>query len=248
MATRLKKLRIRELSLVRSGANQGANVLFFKSGDPMNPVQNFLNAIRDALHSVAVSNDQRLNVDKALDEAAVALESTSLEEPMAKCKECGADLDDAGKVKKEDEVLKGATPAQVEAIEKARAEAAAAIEKANQLEAKEKHREAVAKSTVLLGQVPGASAEEFAKVLRHIPAEDMPILEAVMKAANAAVSEAELFNDLGTPGTRRAGVGEKLEAIATSLVKELGLTKSQAIAKALEIDPTLYEDSAAAGK
>jgi hypothetical protein len=285
MATRLRKLNLKEISLVKRGANPGARIVLLKSmedDNSMNPLTRFLKSMREAL--VAVAPEQEEAIDKSLSEAAQAL-SEPMPDELGKSnagkvnakrglaakpggdngeplgaeggeQEGATTDDDEGNSPKKGlakmmKTAEGATPDQVAQINKAEQEiirvtkiAEEAVAKAAALEARETERLNIAKASDVLGDVPGATPVEFAKVWAKLDDAEKEVLEKVMKAANAAV-ETALTIELGSAIGRPASVSEKLDHVAKELIKQFpNLTMPQAITKAMEIDPSLYPESA----
>ena len=68
-------------------------------------------------------------------------------------------------------------------------------------------------------------------------------LEGVLKAVNEALSESELFKEVGSSFVGAGDAWKKVEQMAESLVlKDANLTKEQAISKVLEMNPDLYAE------
>lgn len=89
------------------------------------------------------------------------------------------------------------------------------------------------------------AAGEFGPVLKEIselvPAETFEKLETVLKGANAALEQSDLFRELGAGGTGGSDAETRIEKAAEQLREsDPDLTKEQAIAKALEQNPDLY--------
>ncbi len=95
--------------------------------------------------------------------------------------------------------------------------------------------------------------EEFGPVLReiakaeeagHLSEGTSEALDSVLKAANEAVKTADIFKEAGRVGRGNGGDADsKLDAAAAEIRKaDPSLTEEQAVAKALENDPSLYED------
>ncbi|MBC7340959.1 MAG: hypothetical protein H5U02_00635 [Clostridia bacterium] len=131
----------------------------------------------------------------------------------------------------------------------------AAVKKAEELEKvlkeerdRQRVKEFVAKAASEFANLPGAKAEEFGPVLKGIAEkapEEWQKLEGVLKAADQAIRKGMLFAEMGRSGIAAGGSAvAKIEGIAKSLVEKDAsrLTMAQAITKALEMHPELYEE------
>lgn len=120
--------------------------------------------------------------------------------------------------------------------------------------------EAEAVSKALFDERETARFEEMAKSLVHLPgvtpagfgstlrkaadttdAATFDGIFSVLKAADAAIKESGLFKEIGTGHHGTSDAQASLEAIAKELqTKDNGLTYSEAIVKAAELNPDLY--------
>jgi hypothetical protein len=172
-----------------------------------------------------------------------------------------ADDSDDKKVKKgakvKATVLSKADPETRAYIEKMEADNRAAVEKANKRIAEAEkiakaerdlriQREAVTKAQAL--PMIAEDPNELAELL--IALDGTPEgakVEKMLKAANEAIAKGDLFSEMGRTG---AGVtsGTAVEAAAAEIRKaDPNLTPEQAIAKAYEANPDLYDEDVRAG-
>jgi len=94
-------------------------------------------------------------------------------------------------------------------------------------------------------QALSINPEEFGLVLKSLAEKDpenFTKLEALLKAADEAISKSALFKEIGRSGAGESSTWAKVEAMAKDMVqKNAGMTKEQAIAKVLRENPELYD-------
>lgn len=268
MATRLKKLSLNELSLVRRGANPGARVLFYKSKEPpMASLNGFVTSLRTALRTLATGKtadgtilksdeDVLAVVDEEVDAIAASLnKAEKKKKPNLDDAEDeidgGADEDTEDPTKKEftmpdQEAVQKAID---EAVAKARAEVEAIQKRADAAEARltkmedEKATEtAVAKAKAMLGDLPG-DAVALGGVLKKLSPEETAVIDKAFTGARTVFADAKMLESIGNRVRGGApSAGAKLESAAEELRKiNPKMTKAQAISKALDINPALYD-------
>lgn len=130
---------------------------------------------------------------------------------------------------------------------------AALIAKADAAEARAQEAEAIAKAeretritSEMIAKAQGyshlGSVEDVAAVLKGLHDTDMELFEAVdslLAKAEASIAESSLFSEIGK--STEPGVGADLDSVAKSLrAEDPTLTAAQAVAKALELNPDLY--------
>lgn len=295
--TRLKNLRLREVSLVKRGANRLAQVLVFKSkDDAMKPFASVAATLRKAFRFLATGTKDDGTVVKsdaeheaALEDLLQPLETTLAKDYSAALAEAKAhqdsgseddeddeDEDERDELKKfhhaaeagmlTDDVLKEAAPEVAAMIEKAQADAEAATAEAAEIRkafdaeraANAKLAERIAKmendkaeeiakaeAVVILKDLPGEAAQSgpLATILRKCSDEEKKVLKSLCDAHRAALSESRLLNELGRP-VQKSDELSQLEGIAADIAKSDGsLTPAQAMTKAIERNPKLYEAS-----
>jgi len=105
----------------------------------------------------------------------------------------------------------------------------------------------VTKAKEELSGIPGKSSEELGAMFKSLADKDKDMAEAqfaIMKDSAAAIKKSVMFNELGGRGEVNTGSAmDKLTKAAAKYVEksEKPLTKEQAIAKALNEDPSLYD-------
>lgn len=230
------------------------------------PVAKMLKGLRKAFGTVAkqsitdeLEREEALEkVDLALADVEKALE-TPLEEEVAKevCPNCGGNSKKCGceKMRKngpedEDDDDKGVSAlakkyeeAQ-ELLEKALSESAEAKDRVAKLEETLDAQARIAKASTLLGNIPGIGAEDFAGILKGLTPAQERSLGKVMKAANALIDQSGILKEIGKHGPAEEGSPQhKLEQAVKEVQKaDPKLTKQQAIAKAYEDNPALYDE------
>lgn len=272
MATRLRQLLLKEVSLVKRGANRGARILLHKSEDPMpqpNAAASFVDRLR-TIFSAAINktdgdggelktpSDQLALVNEELDQLEKELEetpaettpkptpSTTLEKTM-ECTKCGEPIAKNADGEGKEAILKGLPPEALAILKQAEEAAEESRERIEKLEAENEHREALEISKTFLGKIPGDRAA-FAEVIKALTPEERTTLEAVLKAANAGMDKVEtLTKEIGKtapPGPDTAK--GQIDAAAAEIRKATpGMSVPESIAKAMDANPRLYEESLA---
>lgn len=167
------------------------------------------------------------------------LEATNaeLQDAVSKMSE-GDDLFD------DEDILKSADPAIVELIKSAEARAEAAEEIAKSERAYRMEQEFISKAESL-NALP-VDAQEFGtallEVAENVDAETFDYLSKVLEAANESISNGSLFQEVGKSTTRVDGPMDEVSKAASAVMQaHPNLTKEQAIAKAVEENPSLYD-------
>ena len=200
---------------------------------------------------------------EALEDEVTEQEATikSLQAPVAKTEEDDGEGDPAGdEADEDDDVVKSAIAkaaaagdtATASLIAKMAADQADALQRvakaeqvANEERSERLRRDFVAKAATELPAIQG-SADEKGALLKRLHDLDPAVatqVETVLKAASAQLESSALFSELGAGG---AGVtlSASVEAAAKALQKsDPDLTPEQAVAKAMDQNPALYEQS-----
>lgn len=144
---------------------------------------------------------------------------------------------------KADPAVKALIEKQAKAISKAekRAEAAEAVAKAERKERLRKEFVEKAKTLPMISDTPddfGALLEEASEKLSE---DDYKKFEGLLKAANEQITKSNLFDEIGNGGL--GSVNASVEAKANELRKaDPTLSEAQAIARAYEMNPALYDE------
>lgn len=146
-----------------------------------------------------------------------------------------------GKSASEEDIFK-AHPELAERIAKAEQDAEEAIAKAEAEEDKRIHREMIDKAATMPHL--GTGVEEMADLLFDLEKSDPDLADRVVKvfrSSSARLENADLFDEIGKSGE---GAGDSvLEGAVTEIMKADGeLTREQAIVKAMELNPSLYDN------
>jgi hypothetical protein len=238
-----------EVSLVNRPANQLSKVVLFKSAEePQMPhAKSKVDEETDDHHD---EDEEYKSKMKKGDEDAVTLPAEVYEYIEALESANSEMVDELTKmadfVESDEDIMKSADPAIVEIVKAAeeRAEAAESIAKAERDFRLE--REFVAKAETLDNLA--VDAEEFGPVLKAAAEVlDESVLDAVMtvlKAANDALGESGLFTEVGKSSSFEGdnAIGSIEKAAARIREEDSGLTHAQAVAKAVEADPSLYTE------
>jgi hypothetical protein len=152
-------------------------------------------------------------------------------------------------VSKEDNVFEN----ELDEIAKNDPTVAALIAKADAAEARAQEAENIAKAeretritSEMIAKAQGythlGSVEDVASILKGLHDNDFELFEAVdglFAKAESAIAEGSLFSEIGK--TTESGIGADLESVAKSLrAEDPTLTAAQAVTKALELRPELY--------
>lgn len=207
-------------------------------------------------------------VDKGLEEVQKALESEVPEEHEVECQKCGAvakvDEKDIAKAsmkcpkcgatmqiskadppEDEDPPVEdnSVTKALQSRIAKAEEDARNANERVAKLQEQIDQNGRIEKAGKLLGKIPGASADDFASVLKGLTPEQEKSLTKVLKAANALIDQSGILTEIGKrqPPTEDSPEG-RLEKRVSEIQKSEKCTREQAIAKAYAENPEIYDE------
>jgi hypothetical protein len=254
MASRLRGLRLKELSLVKRGANPGARVLFTKSAEEhvMPGLKDFTDRLQAVLTTIATGKKPDGTVVKedaeveAVIKEQVAAIAKDLSEPVEKKPDGEADPDDE-MTKEADAVQEAIEKGIAAATEQFRKEAEEVRKRADKAEQEvQKMRDeqanafALAKATAMLGDLSG-KPEELAPIVKKLTDAEVATLDKVLAGGRAALSDASLLKEIGHSTPRPGSPEESIEAAASALLKvDPKLSKAQAVTKALEANPALY--------
>jgi hypothetical protein len=117
------------------------------------------------------------------------------------------------------------------------------MKRLDQLEKREKQRTLLTKAVQLVGEAP-VQAEEVVKVLGVLvdDADALKAFSSIMKRFSALAEGSGIFTAVGTSDDEGEAATTELTKVAVTLrKKDPKLTAQQAIAKALELHPELYE-------
>lgn len=94
----------------------------------------------------------------------------------------------------------------------------------------------------------GVKAEEFGPVLKGLlekAPEEAKVVEGLLTKADAAIAAGALFKEIGTDaaGITKGSAWAQIEALAGSIVeKDATMTKEQAISRVMDLHPELYQE------
>lgn len=246
---RLRKLKIKEISLVDEPANPGASVLFYKrkggheGGDNQETDTMTLEELAKALET---ANEKAEKHEAEMAEVTKRAEAAEAEVAELKKK---LDAEGAG----EEDIYKGMSKAAVAHFKKMEAENKASREAVAKM-ADERREAEFIKQAEGYANLP-VKPEEFGPVLKRFADGeakdgDMDMLGTVLKAADAAFTKAtQIRGDNPTPGALVEGSAEqKLDALAKARVaktKEEGgsISYVKAYNAVLSENPDLYNQS-----
>lgn len=259
MTTRLKDLFVREISLVKRGANPRADVLIHKSHEEetvaqkteaVSPADALIAGFRKALEAVEIDDPQvrTASIEKAMDEvkAALTVESEPAADPVNKGDKGGepaddGDLTDGDLLDIEKALTERVTKAVAVQIEKAEARATAAEAVAKKLLDERTAEQLNARAAEISKGLPVDQAKVL-EVLKGLPDEKVTALSEVLKSVGSAV--APLFKEIGHQSPVVKSAGDQLETIAKGLMaKDTKLSFSEAYSRAATENPTLYEQT-----
>lgn len=259
---RLKKLALDEVSLVPAGDNPGAEVVIAKSNKTPDGDEGdrTLSEYKDeADHEEPIVPDDETtetteieidfdSLDPSVQQYISQLEDTVVQQNEALAASDDVDdlsddtIDQLAELLSEEGVLAKADPEVRALIEKAETRASEAEALAKAERDLRIHREFVEKAAKL--PMLSTDAERLGEILKAVNEElsetDAAELTQILKTANDVIAEGNLFKEMGSsaPGT----VGASVEAKAAEIRKaDPSLTPEQAIARAYETDPSLYE-------
>lgn len=257
MPTHLRQLKLREISLVKRGANPGARVVLFKSEEAMNPLQRVVGSLRQAFATAITkqapdgtilksAEEQLAAVDEQLEEFVTAIGEA---EPIPVHKE-----EDVPQTR--EDILKALPDAARQLVEKAESDAAAAAEIAKAAKERADAAEAEVKKAAeatadaeriklakeLLGDKIAGKPEELAAILKALDAPQTAALTQILKSAVAVGGSATPITEpIGKKGKDTTPADELSSKAAEIRKAQPHLTQPQAIQKALEENPTLYD-------
>lgn len=264
MATKLTKMKIKEVSLVSKPAI-AKEFLLYKSMDGENMVEEEIVKAETAEEIVKADSEEvekgKKDGKKPKEPKPVKKEDEAeveKKEPM--CKECGKEPVEkegevckacAGKVKKEEEpVSKEAEIIKSLEIEKAALAAKVAeLEKAA-YDAKQTEitKEFIAKADKELRHVPQVVPSKFGPVLKaaseKLTKEEYDAIYAALTGAEAVIKSGVAFKELGVSGEDlSAEPAAQLDAIAKNIqAKNVELSYAQAFSKACDLNPQIYAE------
>lgn len=151
--------------------------------------------------------------------------------------------EEQAKVEERDELLKSAAPEVQAYIAKLEEQVAEATELAKREHDARMTKEFIEKASTF-SHLP-VSADELGTVLKSVAeavdAETFDAVVDIIEKADTALGAAEPWAELGSSLGADEAVASELEKIAKTIASEEGLTEEQAMAKALEENPALYE-------
>lgn len=168
---------------------------------------------------------------KAMDMQMMDKKCPACEKKGSMCDACKAKMakSDDTPVEKSDEVLK------------AEEERDAAIAKLAELSKSAEERDRLALAKSMAGD-SGVSVEPLAKALSQLDDEGRTLVSGLLAKHNAILKDSLLFKSMGSDSGAPAAPAELLEKAATALMTEdTTLTKAQAVTKAMEQNPKLYD-------
>jgi hypothetical protein len=229
MANRLRKLVVDFVSLVDRPANQPAEIVLTKRGDPASSDDTTTtpSATSTPQESTVPNATEAQPITKAdLDAAIAEAIQKASSEYETKIEKLTTDLETAN----------------------GRAQTAEQVAKAEQ-EARETS-DAITKAQRDYPTLPGTTPAEIAPILRKasktLSAEEFEKLDEVLKAASVAVGKSDIFKEHGSSGNNTTGAKNTAEAQLQNLAKELrekdsALTPQAAIVKAMDARPDLVD-------
>ena len=264
---RLTDMEFDEISLVTRPANQLSKVVLYKSGDmDMPQAEDEVFDLNDTLDKGGYKkrhDDDESETDRIVDEDEAILrlkeskkmkkdaEVDSMLEYIEALESANeslmAKLDETGEGSYGDyaDILKGADPAVVELFKAAEERAAVAEEIAKAERENRLQREFIEKAATY-DNLPVESGT-FGIVLKdaaeNMDADTYDALTTVLSAANEAIAQGGLMNEIGVTKSfdAESGMG-RIEQVASVLQAEnADLTREAAIAKAVTDDPSLYD-------
>jgi hypothetical protein len=243
--TRLRNVKLREVSLVKRGANPHARILFFKSEEPMSGMAKLMTGLRAAF-GVAVAGKAPdgtiLKTDeeysKALDGALADVES-ALNEPVSPPEDPPEDppIEPVGKEGIDPDVVQLITKAQ-ETAQQAESRALKAEERIAKMESESAQQVAIAKTETLLGGMPG-NATVLAGLVAKASDEELAALTEVFKAGQAGIAAAT--REIGFSKAPEGSPQAKLQTLVEKTAKERNISIAKAYAEVMINDPSLYD-------
>lgn len=269
MATRLKKLRLSELSLVDNPANADAVVTLTKRFDEDEDLDAVAkdDGAEDELEDEELEDEESddeeegddlddddseddLDDDTADDEGDEdeggdddsEAESVGEDDNASTSSEDGMTKSMSGQPQSEEEILKSLPEAvrkRLEDAEKIAKDASEAVAKLNEEKAQ---NEAVALAKSYLGKASG-DATVLGGLLRKADDAEKAEIAKLLKAHNAALASAQIFSAVGDTGSETDETAQINKRAAEIRKADPKITPEQAVAMALEENPDAYEAS-----
>ena len=263
MTTRLKKIKVNEVSLVTKPAI-AKEFLLYKSEDGASEVPVMTEEIVKTEEPMVEAAPEEPVITKAEEPPVVvevpaedhAIDTQKAKEPM--CKECGEEkvekegdmckacagkkgvkkeVEDIAKALEQERIEKAALVARVEELEKA----------ANEAKQAEITKAYIEKAAAELRHVPGTTPQSFGPVLKSaadkLEKAEFDVIYEALKAASAFIkANSRLTKELGVGGEDiSADPAAQLDAIAKSYVsKDANMTYAKAYEKACMNNPAIY--------
>lgn len=259
MATVLRRLKLKRVSLVDSPANLEARVVLFKHAEKYQPTGPEVNV--DEMVTCKSCGEKVKKADKCskcgasmvskedvMDEKLKAdLEAANAKLAEATAKIEALTAENAGLQKRLDtpeEIEKRKLEALPESVRKQMQEDREEIQK---LRAEKSEAELAEVVKAEMPQIPG-KPEDTGKLLKRmrdvVKAEDFEALTTMLKAASAQIETGKLFREVGKGGNGEppaANPMARIEQLAAELIsKQADLKKADAIARVIEMHPELY--------
>lgn len=247
MATRLKKLRLNEISLVGDGANPGARVLLYKSEDEFKACDECKDPKACALEKGCAvkktgTDGDRLATSGSGNNGGDFQKETNMSQDKSKDAPAATSSEDIQKMISE-QVAK-ALSAEREQHQLVVKELTSSIEK---MKTDSEERDRIAKAKTLVTKVAGLDEALVVKGLLGASADTTALIQKLADLAEGALKQAKAFEDVGS-GARPASVAtagealKQLDAAAAEIRKsDSKLTPQQAFAKAAAANPALYD-------
>lgn len=269
-ANELTDMEFDEISLVSRPANQLSKVVLFKSDtdgesmsleeETLDPEYTDLDKAMKMKGKMMVDddeeNEEEEDMDKMYGMKKVRKEDSVIELPaevyeyIEVLEAQNSELTDAvSKMSEEDfdyedDIMKSADPRIVELLKSAEERAEAAEHIAKSERAYRMEQEFISKAETL-NALPTESSDlgsALMEIAENVDADTFAYISKVLEASNEAISNSSLFQEVGKSATTVDGPLDELSK-AANVVRQAHpeLTKEQAIAKAVEEDPSLYD-------
>lgn len=255
MPNRLHSIRVKEISLVKRGANRGAVVILHKSEEAMSdekktPIDRAIAGLRGAI-AIGISGvapDGTVLKDEAAKMAVVDAALEEVRKAFAEPVEEPAPEPEPGVEKDLDVVLKGLPPEAAVVVKalvaenaQTKAQLTEAVGKVGAMEAQEAERIAIAKAAVLMGDATAITAPELVPIVKKLDDKDLAVVGKILKSNTELVKQLRLFEAVGKPGGAASSDLSAIEARAAEIRKaEPKISKEKAFTKALEENPEAY--------
>lgn len=253
---RLTDMEFDEISLVTRPANQLSKVVLFKSDESEPEVTEDLT--KGGKQMPPMDEEEEMEDEETMEKGKKSMKKDDAEvvdlpnevyEYISALEAANAEMTEAlekmaGPEEEEEDIMKSADPAIVAIVKAAeeRAEAAERIAKAERDFRLEK--EFVAKASTLNNLA--IDANEFGSVLKSaaesLTTEQFTAIWDALQTANSAMAEAGMFSEVGKSGAfDNESAFSPIDKAAQKIMATMpGMSREQAIAKAVESDPTLY--------